>query len=77
MSREVATFASLAAVVLVLGDQSQALMQHLLPNLVVFLSHAGGEYMLGSGRLRLVATVVMSTIIVIAHPGLSGISRIC
>ncbi|MDR3531366.1 MAG: EscU/YscU/HrcU family type III secretion system export apparatus switch protein, partial [Rhodopila sp.] len=35
ISREVATFVSLAAVVLVLGYQSQAMMRHMLPNLVV------------------------------------------
>jgi flagellar biosynthesis protein FlhB len=52
VSREVATFASLGAVVLVLAYQSQALVQNLLPDLMAFLAHAGEATMLGSARLR-------------------------
>ncbi len=47
VSREVATFASLAAVVLVLGFQSQAMMRHLLPDMIAFLSRTGDLSMLG------------------------------
>jgi flagellar biosynthetic protein FlhB len=52
VSREVATFASLAAVVLVLGYQSQASMQHLLPDLVALLAHAGNATILNKVRLQ-------------------------
>jgi flagellar biosynthetic protein FlhB len=62
VSREVATFAGLAAVILVLGYQSEALMQHLLPGLVVFLSHAGEATMLGSSRLRLTSFDMLGAI---------------
>lgn len=63
MSREVVTFAGLAAVVLVLGYQSQYLLQHLLPHLLVFLSRAGEAYMLSSSRFRLTTSGVMSAIV--------------
>jgi flagellar biosynthesis protein FlhB len=53
ISREVATFASLAAVVLVLGLQSQAMTQRLLPNMVAFLSRTGDGSMLGWPRIHL------------------------
>jgi flagellar biosynthetic protein FlhB len=53
VSREVATFAGLAAVVLVLGLQSQAMMQRLLPDLVAFLSRTGDQSMLGAARLQM------------------------
>jgi flagellar biosynthesis protein FlhB len=62
VSREAVTFASLAAVVLILGYQSQALMQHLLPNLVVFLSRADDPTMLGAGQFRLASVGVMGMI---------------
>ncbi len=51
VSREVATFASLAAVVLVLGFQSQAMMRRLLPDIIAFLSRTGDLSMLGSARI--------------------------
>ena len=51
MSREVATFASLAAVVLVLFYQSQAMIQRLLPDMAAFLSRTGDATMLGSTHL--------------------------
>ena len=63
LSREVVTFASLSAVVLVLGFQTQALMQHLLPNLIAFLSQAGRISMLESGHLRLAVSGVLSAIL--------------
>jgi flagellar biosynthetic protein FlhB len=63
VSREVVTFASLAAVILVLGYQSQSLMQHLLPNLLVFLSHAGEAHMLGSGQLRLTSLGMVGALV--------------
>ncbi len=52
MSREVATFAGLAAVVLVLGLQAQAMMQRLAPDLVVYLSRTGDASMLGAARIK-------------------------
>ena len=52
VSREVATFASLAAVVLVLGFQSQAMTRRLLPDLIAFLSRTGEGSMLGSARIN-------------------------
>jgi flagellar biosynthesis protein FlhB len=63
VSREVVTFASLATVVLVLGYQSQALLQHLLPNLVVFLSRAGEPTMLISGPLGLAVSGTLRAIV--------------
>ena len=63
VSREVATFASLAAVVLVLGYQSQASVQHLLPDLVALLVHAGDAAMLGETRLQSVSAGVLGAII--------------
>ena len=62
VSREVATFASLAAVVLVLGYQSQASVQHLLPDLVALLAHAGDASMLGEAALRPVSVGVLGAI---------------
>src|SRR3954463_10523899 len=52
MSREVATFAGLAAVVLVLGLQAQAMMQRLAPDLIAFLSRTGDASMLGAARIQ-------------------------
>ncbi len=52
VSREVATFSGLAAVVLVLGLQSQAMMQRLAPDLVAFLSRTGDGSMLGAARIQ-------------------------
>ncbi|HEY0181458.1 MAG TPA: EscU/YscU/HrcU family type III secretion system export apparatus switch protein [Rhodopila sp.] len=63
VSREVVTFASLGAVVLVLGYQSQALMQRLLPNLIVFLTHVGDANILGSSELRSTSTGIITVII--------------
>ncbi|WP_428493244.1 EscU/YscU/HrcU family type III secretion system export apparatus switch protein [Rhodopila sp.] len=63
VSREVATFASFAAVVLVLGYQSQASVQHLLPDLVALLAHAGDAAMLGQTWLRPVSAGVLGAII--------------
>jgi flagellar biosynthetic protein FlhB len=63
VSREVATFASLAAAILVLGYQSQALLQHLLPNLVIFLSRAGEATMRDPGPLRLASSGVLSAVV--------------
>jgi flagellar biosynthetic protein FlhB len=51
VSREVATFVSLAAVVVILGFQSQTMMRHLLPDMVAFLSRTGDLSMLGSARI--------------------------
>lgn len=62
VSREVATFASLAAAVLVLGYQSQASAQHLLPDLVAFLAHASDATMLGQARLRAASAAVLGAI---------------
>jgi flagellar biosynthetic protein FlhB len=55
VSRELATFASLAAVVLVLGYQAQIMVQRLLPNLTSFLSSAGEAG--GGGASRFLSTV--------------------
>jgi flagellar biosynthetic protein FlhB len=63
VSREVATFASLAAVILVLGFQSPALLRHLLPNLIVFLSRLGEMTMPDAGLLRLTSFGVLGTIL--------------
>jgi flagellar biosynthesis protein FlhB len=63
VSREVATFASLATAILVLGYQSQALLQHLLPNLVIFLSRAGEATMRDPGPLRLASSGVLSAVV--------------
>ena len=63
VSREVVTFASLAAVILVLTYQSQPLMLHLLPNLLMFLSHAGEAGMLGSGQIRLASLGLVGTLV--------------
>ncbi|MDR3532670.1 MAG: flagellar type III secretion system protein FlhB [Rhodopila sp.] len=62
ISREVATFASLAAVVLVIGYQSQAMMRHMLPNLVVFLARAGEASTLGATQLRLASSAALGAI---------------
>ncbi len=63
LSRETVTFVSLGAVVLVLGYRSQDLIQHLLPTLGLFLSHAGEASMLGSERLRATAFSVWAAIL--------------
>jgi flagellar biosynthetic protein FlhB len=63
VSREVVTFASLAAVVLMLSYQSHALMQHLLPNLVVYLSHMGDAAVPGPSPLPLASSTVLGAII--------------
>jgi flagellar biosynthetic protein FlhB len=62
VSREVATFASLAAVVLVLGYQSQASLQHLLPDLVPFLARSSDTTMLGEAQLRSASAGVLGAI---------------
>ena len=63
VSREVATFASLAAVVLVLAYQSQAIMERLMPELVVFLSRGGEGTVLGAAHLRLSSQTVLGAIL--------------
>jgi flagellar biosynthesis protein FlhB len=63
VSREVATFAGIAAVVLVLGFQSQAMMQRLLPDMVAFLSRTGDGSMLGSARIHVSFFGVLWTIV--------------
>jgi flagellar biosynthetic protein FlhB len=63
VSREVATFASLAAVVLVLGFQSPALLRGLLPNLIVFLSRSGEITMPDPGLLRSTSFGVLGAIL--------------
>jgi flagellar biosynthetic protein FlhB len=52
VSREVATFASLAAVVLIIGFQSSAIMRRLLPDMVAFLARTADGSMLGSARIH-------------------------
>jgi flagellar biosynthesis protein FlhB len=74
VSREVATFASLAAVVLVLAYQSHAAMRHVLPEMVSFLTHAGDASMLHSPtQLRLTALGLLGAILpVVAAAVLAG-----
>jgi flagellar biosynthesis protein FlhB len=62
VSREVTTFASLAAVVLVLGYQSQMMMRQLLPDMVAFLSRTGDASMLGSARIHMSFIGVLAAI---------------
>jgi flagellar biosynthesis protein FlhB len=62
VSREVATFASLAAVVLVLGLQSQTITRSLLPDLVTFLARSGDVSMFGFARIRLAFYAVMEAV---------------
>ena len=62
VSREVAIFVGMAAVVLVLGFQSKAMMQGLLPDLVAFLSRTSDRSMLGSARIQVSVFGVLSTI---------------
>lgn len=68
VSREVATFATLAVVVLVLIYQSQAMMQRLLPDMVAFLSRTGDATMLGSTHILSAAFRVLGAI----SPALAG-----
>jgi flagellar biosynthesis protein FlhB len=63
VSREVVTFASLGAVILVLAYQSEPLMRHLLPTLLMFLSRAGEAHMLGSGQLRLASSSLVGALV--------------
>jgi flagellar biosynthesis protein FlhB len=63
VSREVVTFASLGAVILVLAYQSEPLMRHLLPTLLVFLSRAGEGQMLGSGQIRLASSGLVGALV--------------
>ena len=73
MSREAATFASLAAAVLILGYQAPDLIQRMLPNLVVFVSRAGEAHSMGLAPLRLASlTVVVSILPVLAATVLAG-----
>jgi flagellar biosynthesis protein FlhB len=62
MSRELATFAGLAAVVLILAYQSQAMMLRLLPDMIAFLSRTGDGSMLGAARIRVSAEGVLTAI---------------
>jgi flagellar biosynthesis protein FlhB len=57
-----ATFAGLAAVVLILGYQSQAMMLRLLPDMIAFLSRTGDGSMLGAARIRVSAEGVLTAI---------------
>jgi flagellar biosynthetic protein FlhB len=52
MSREVVTFVSLAAVVLVVGYESQAAMRHLVAVMAAFIAHAGDPHMLRPAQFR-------------------------
>jgi flagellar biosynthesis protein FlhB len=63
VSREVVTFASLGAVILVLAYQSAPLMRHLLPNLLMFLSRAGEPHMLGSGQIRMASSGLVGALV--------------
>src|ERR1700753_1214910 len=73
VSREIATFVSLAAVVLVLGLQSQSMMQRLIPGMVAFLSRSGDVSMLGSARIYLSTFAVLGVIsLPVAAAMLSG-----
>jgi flagellar biosynthetic protein FlhB len=73
VSREIATFVSLAAVVLVLGLQSQSIMQRLMPAMVAFLSRTGDGSMLGSARIHLSILAVLEAIsLPVAAAMLSG-----
>jgi flagellar biosynthesis protein FlhB len=62
MSREAAIFAGLAAVVTVLGFQTQAMMQRLLPDMIAFLSRTGDGSMLGAARIRVSVEGVLGAI---------------
>jgi flagellar biosynthesis protein FlhB len=62
VSREVATFAALGAVILVLGFQSEALLQNLLPNLVALFARVGETSMPDWGPLRLASLDVAGAI---------------
>jgi flagellar biosynthetic protein FlhB len=62
MSREMTTFAGLLAAMLVLGLQSQSMMQRLLPYLVAYLSRTGDGAMLGSARMQVSFAGVMIAI---------------
>jgi flagellar biosynthetic protein FlhB len=63
VSREVAIFASMAAVVLVLGFQLQAWQRYLLPDLVIFLARSGETVMPDAAVLRLTAFGVLAVIV--------------
>lgn len=63
VSRELTTFASLGAVVLVLVYQSQVVIQQLLPHLIVFISRTGEATMLGSGQLRSASSGMLGAIL--------------
>jgi flagellar biosynthetic protein FlhB len=73
VSREIVTFASLTAVILVLYYQSEALSRRLLPDLIVFLSHAGEAAVHGSGPVRVASWGVLgATIPILFAAVLSG-----
>ena len=73
VSREIAIFASLAAVTLMLGYQSHAMMRRLMPDLVIFISRAGETSMLGSERIRTAALGMLVVILpIVAAAGLAG-----
>jgi flagellar biosynthesis protein FlhB len=77
VSREVATFAGLSAVVLVLGLQAPAMMQRLVPDLVAFLSRTGDGSMLGAARIQVslagVAEAVAPTLIAAMATGAAAV----
>ena len=62
VSREAASFATLALVVFVLYFQSHAMVQRVLPDMVAFLSRSGEAYMLGSSQLRPASLRVLGAI---------------
>jgi flagellar biosynthetic protein FlhB len=62
VSREAVTFASLAAVAVVLGYQSHGMKRQLLPDLVMLLSRAGAADGLGSAQLLAVFSRVAGVI---------------
>lgn len=77
VSREVATFATLGAVVLVLGYQSQTLLQHLLPYLVMLLSRMGETTMPDRGLLGLASSGVLGAILpVLCAAAFAGVAAI-
>jgi flagellar biosynthetic protein FlhB len=63
VSRELATFVSLVAVVLVIAYQSQAAMRHLLPVMVGILAHAGDAHMLGSAQLQMTVRALANALL--------------
>lgn len=77
VSREVATFATMAVVVMLLLYQSQAMVRRVLPDMVAFLAHTGEAYMLGSSQLLPTALRVLGAIApVLAGAMLAGAAAV-